>query len=173
MLDIGCGDGFYASRFYVARCRHVDAIDVDQAALETARRFSRHPRIAYYLRDAVREAFPRSSYDVIALDGALGHLTRKASDTLLEKIASTLAEDGAFSGSEALGLLPNEDHLQMFESVEALAASLHVHFPVVKVREISYSVGDVVRREAYWRCATGNECPRLQHAEWSALGSSP
>jgi SAM-dependent methyltransferase len=168
MLDIGCGDGFYVSRFY-ARCESIDALDVDEAALATARQFGRNARVTYHLQDAVSEPFPKPPYDVIAWDGAIGHFAPETIDLMLNKIAGALAPAGVFVGSEALGRLPDADHLQMFESRRELAFVLHRYFSIVRMREISYPVRKVVRREAYWRCSTAEGRSRLDRCEWEDI----
>lgn len=168
LLDIGCGDGFYASRFY-ARCQSIDAIDNDHSAIATAQKHSPNSRVIYYRQDAVTEPFPNPSYDVIAWDGALGHFDPAVVDLMLSKIATALADGGVFVGSEALGRVPNEDHLQMFESREELASVLRKHFPVVRTKEISYQVRSGIRREGYWRCAMHEGRLRVDNCEWEAV----
>ncbi len=152
MLDIGCGDGFYAARFYTRA--EVDAIDIDPDAIRDAERF--HPGPRYYLRDAVAEPFPNPPYDVIAWDGALGHFAPDTTDRMLAKIAEALGPGGVFVGSESLGHLDDADHLQFFPDLNSLATRLSTHFPMVQTRELEYAVGSTRRREGFWRCAPGD-----------------
>lgn len=163
LLDIGCGDGFFAQRFFSPKCAHVDAVDIDPGAIVHASRRNPAPNISYFVLDAVNEPFPRERYDVIVLDGALGHLASEASGRLFEKVTSGLAEDGVFVGSETLGV-GGHDHLQHFETLADLTALLNDHFAHVQVRSIDYVVPSGARREAFWRCA--NQRARLDQAEW-------
>ena len=165
VLDLGCGDGFFTARFLAPRAAHVDGIDVDSRAIETARRENASPNVRYHLADAIAEPFPRERYDVIAWDGALGHFSPEASATVLSKVRNALAADGIFCGSESLGA-EGVDHLQFFESADDLRALLTPHFPHVWVREVAYRTGRHDRREAYWRAAP--DPARQEQASWRA-----
>ena len=88
LLDIGCGDGFFASAFFSARCQHIDSIDIDRSAIETAKRLNRSPKIDFHLLDVVRQPFPSERYDVIVWDGAIGHFLEADLSIVLEKILS-------------------------------------------------------------------------------------
>ncbi len=149
VLDIGCGDGFLTSRFLAPRAAHVDAIDIDPSAIQHAGQHNPASNVTYSLLDATVEAFPRDRYDLIVLNGALGHLAPDASQALLSKIA---AATDTFAGSESLGR-EGHDHLQFFESPADLALLLHDHFPHVQTRAQTYTAGRAPRHEVYWRCA--------------------
>lgn len=165
LLDIGCGDGFLAKRFLAEKCSHVDAIDIDPAALAAAQRYQRASNVSYYLLDAVKDAFPHERYDVIVWDGALGHFSGDVTKYMLQKILASLSEDGIFVGSESLGV-EGQDHLQYFHSEEELRSIFSPFFRCVKMRSMSYKLrrSDFVRREAYWRCSNSQD--RLSQVEW-------
>lgn len=169
VLDIGCGDGFFARRFFAARGASVDAIDIEPSAIEHAERHNAAPQIRYRLQDAVSEPFPSDAYDVVVWDGALGHFAPDTTDRMLAKIKSALSDGGAFVGSESLGF-QGEDHLQFFHSPEELAEILGRHFPYVMVRELEYRLpNETLRREAFWRCAVDPE--RLELAAWNVYSA--
>ena len=169
VLDIGCGDGFFARRFFAARGASVDAIDIEPSAIEHAERHNSTPQIRYRLQDAVHEAFPSDDYDVVVWDGALGHFAPDTTDRMFAKIHSALADGGVFVGSESLGL-EGQDHLQFFHSLEDLGEILGRHFPHVMVRELNYALeGGLLRREAFWRCAVDPE--RLERSGWSVYSA--
>ena len=164
VLDIGCGDGFFARRFLAPRAQAVDSIDIEKSAIEHAAAHNVAPNIRFLLRDAVNQPFPRERYDLIVWDGALGHFAADTTTRMLDKIRASLAPGGAFVGSESLGQ-EGHDHLQFFASLDALGELLAAHFPHVEVREIGYEIGGgTLRREAYWRCA--EELERLDAARW-------
>ena len=153
LLDIGCGDGFFANTFFSCRCRHIDAIDIETSAIETARRINDNPKITFHVLDAVRDPFPGNQYDVIVWDGAIGHFAGSDLSTVLEKIAKCLAPNGIFVGSESLGT-EGSDHLVFFDDEAALASVLKPYFKNVSLRTMEYNIRDGFRRkEAYWRCA--------------------
>ena len=169
VLDIGCGDGFFARRFFAARGATVDAIDIEPGAIEHAERYNSAPQIRYRLQDAVSEPFPSDVYDVVVWDGALGHFSPDTTDSMLAKIRAALADGGAFVGSESLGF-QGEDHLQFFQSPDELGEILGRHFEQVMVRELEYNLSDeLVRREAFWRCAADPE--RLEGAGWTVYSA--
>ena len=166
MLDIGSGDGFFTARFLAARCRTVDGIDVDPAAIEIARRTNAVPHVTYHLCDAVTAPFPREQYDVIVWDGAIGHFAPETTKELLTKIAGALAPDGIFCGSESLGA-EGVDHLQHFTGLDELHELLAPHFPHLWLREVGYRTGGHFRREAYWRASTSPA--RQEDVSWRLL----
>lgn len=147
VLDIGCGDGFFPSRFYGA---DVDAVDIDRDAIAHARKINRGPN--YFLLDAVKDAFPRDSYDVIVWDGAIAHLSREHAETVLGKIAD--CSPRWFCGSEGLHD-QSPDHLQILDE-DSLRQMLMQRFDRVEI-----SVKDNM---AYWRATNRWSMDRPQGA---------
>lgn len=153
VLDIGCGDGFFASRFLAPRAAGVDAIDIDERAIKHAARYNANPKVKFALLDAVIDALPRREYDVIIWDGAIGHFSRSDADKMLERIAKHLAFSGRFCGSEALGR-DGADHLQIFQNESEIGGLLNNYFPVVRTRIVAFtSPNGTQRTEVLWRCA--------------------
>jgi SAM-dependent methyltransferase len=169
VLDIGCGDGFYASHFYARTGALVDAIDHDRDALQEARRWGRTVNVEFTLADAERDPFPSPVYDVITWDGGIGHVSGQQSSGILQKIAHGLSLNGVFAGSESLGE-EGHDHLQFFNSLEDLARLFRPHFKFVELREESYHTltPGQFRREGYWRCSNGTD--RLRGHDWRSFG---
>lgn len=165
VLDIGCGDGALTKRFYASRAGHVDAIDIEESAIRYAVKHNPAPNISYHRLDAVVEPFPRSSYDVIIFDGAIGHFTREDSVSVLKKISSALAPGGVFCGSESIGP-EGQDHLQIFQTCDDLRALLKEQFRHVRVKQQEYALASLSseRTEAYWRCS--NTDGRLEELDW-------
>ncbi|MGD0948046.1 MAG: class I SAM-dependent methyltransferase [Candidatus Binatia bacterium] len=171
LLDIGCGDSFFSNSFFSEKCRHIDAIDVDAFAIETARRLNSSPKIRFHILDAVRNSFPSECYDVIVWDGAIGHFSQSDTFRVLEKICRSLSPSGIFVGSESLGM-EGSDHLQYFESESALAAVLKPYFEHVLIRTAEYRIGEgYARREAYWRCFNRSSC-RHESTTWVDFAES-
>lgn len=170
VLDLGCGDGFFTKHFLGSQCAQIDAIDIDAAAIRNAKRENQGRNVAYYLADAVKDPFPRSTYDVIVWNSAIGHFSASDSKIVLEKIRTALSPQGIFVGSESLGR-EGHDHLQLFESAPDLAAVLNGQFANVWTKTLQYCVFNTkfVRNEAYWRCA--NSSARLTESNWSQLNS--
>jgi SAM-dependent methyltransferase len=165
VLDIGCGDGFFASRLFAPRVAHVDSIDIQPSAIEHASRHNRAANVSYHLLDAVAAPFPRTRYDVIVWDGALGHFPPDVTRRMLGKIRDALTEGGVFVGSESLGQ-EGHDHLQFFDDLEALRGVLAPDFATVQLNQMDYVIpGGLLRHEGYWRCAVADS-DRLSAAAW-------
>jgi SAM-dependent methyltransferase len=165
VLDIGCGDGALTKRFYAPKAAHVDAVDIEESAVNYAVRHNSARNISYRRLDAIAEPFPRSGYDLIVFDGAIGHFNREGSEAVLKKISSALAPRGVFCGSESLGK-EGHDHLQVFETSDDLRSLLGAHFKHVRIKQNEYPVEFVSgnRIEAYWRCS--NADGRLEELDW-------
>lgn len=169
VLDLGCGDGFFSSRFLAERAGRVDAIDIDPEAIRTARAQNAGDKVFFHCQDAVSAPFPRSRYDVIVWDGALGHFSAAAADSMLRKITQFLSPTGVFVGSESLGR-EGADHLQVFDAPDDIGTLLRSYFTSVYLRELTYPLswaGGFVRKEAYWRCS--NDPERLERAGWRRM----
>lgn len=166
VLDVGCGDGFFTKRFLSAEAAHVDALDIEPGAIAAGRRYQSAGNILYHQLDAVADPFPGGSYNVVVWDGAIGHFDPSAVPNVLAKIAAALTDDGVFVGSESLGR-EGHDHLQFFETADALRALLAARFRHVRLRTREYWINDrtLFRREAYWRCS--NSESRLRSVEWA------
>jgi len=168
LLDIGCGDGFFSSAFFAAKCRQIDAIDVEPSAIAAAQRLNLNPRILFHLKDAVREPFPSPDYDVVVWDGAIGHFSPEDLSTVLEKIRQSISPAGIFVGSESLGT-EGSDHLQFFKDEAALASIFRPFFKHVLVRVMEYRIrGGYIRKEAYWRC-TNDSSSRHADTAWRSV----
>jgi SAM-dependent methyltransferase len=158
VLDIGCGDGFFTKRFYAACGAKVDGIDIDSSALKIAMRDNAGTGTRYFCLDPTKLPLPRSNYDVIVWDGAIGHFPEATIEQMLSTVNSCLAERGVFMGSESLGRT-DHGHLTFFDTLDDLKNLLSRHFPFVHVRAWRYAInsGQEIRHEAYWRCAKNQD----------------
>lgn len=168
LLDIGCGDGFFDRRFFSPKCSLVDAVDIEQSAIEHASRHNSAPNVHYTICDAVGDEFPGDSYDVVVWDGGIGHFAAETTAHVLRKIKAVLADEGVFVGSESLGH-EGPDHLQFFSSLDQLCELLRGHFPHVEVRRIEYAIPGMIREEAFWRCAINPV--RLSEVAWRSCAT--
>jgi SAM-dependent methyltransferase len=89
-LEIGCSIGVLTERL-AARSDNLLAIDVAEAALETAR--DRVPEVAFELRE-VPEEFPDGAYDLIVVSEVLYYLDEPAFEATLNAIERTLLPRG-------------------------------------------------------------------------------
>ena len=135
-LDIGCGDGGLTKRFLAPKAKHIDAVDIEQSAISSALCLNPSPNISYYVLDIINDEWPSKNYDLIVLDGALGHLSNEDSLRLLSRISAAILHDGVFCGSESLGNIEGHDHLQFFLGEEELRSLLTKHFNEVALRVV-------------------------------------
>jgi SAM-dependent methyltransferase len=152
LCDIGCGGGFFTKRFYSFNAKSIDAIDIEKTAIDYAKRFNKSKKITYFLYDIIKKNLPRSNYNKIVLNGALGHFSHFNNDILLKKISKGLHKEGLFIGSEALGR-DGDDHLQIFRNKDEMRKMLKVYFKYVYINVIHYPIKPYYnqkRSEAYW-----------------------
>jgi SAM-dependent methyltransferase len=170
VLDIGCGDGFFDKKFLAEKSSHVDALDIDDNAIRTAKRFYSANNITYHLRDAVTQSFPKNRYDVVVWDGAIGHFSSTDIDIVLNKIFHSMDSDSIFTGSESLG---NEghDHYQYFKEIEDFGKLFKPYFKYIKLKTVQYKLrhSDFIRTEAFWQCSNSKQ--RLTSSEWTYIAN--
>src|SRR5262249_15858040 len=73
VLDLCCGDGFYADHFYSGTASLIDAMDKDEKAISHARKWHNDPKIHFRCGDIVADEFPLREYDVVCWDAAIEH----------------------------------------------------------------------------------------------------
>jgi SAM-dependent methyltransferase len=97
VLELCCGDGFNAARFYAARAARVVALDHNEHALAHARR--RHARANIeYRRADVREGLPPGPFDNVVWDAAIHHFTLAEAAAVLASAHRSLGDGGLLSG---------------------------------------------------------------------------
>jgi 2-polyprenyl-3-methyl-5-hydroxy-6-metoxy-1,4-benzoquinol methylase len=135
VLDLCCGDGFYAYHFYADIASHVDAIDSDTEALTHAGKYHHHPKISYRQINVVEDGFPSDHYDVITWDAAIEHFLPEQIRGVLKKCVTALkTSEGILCGHTILarGLQKGHvEHQHEFSSVEELKEILGEFFPFV------------------------------------------
>jgi len=153
VLNIGCGDGLYDSLFYSSVAKSIDAIDIDKSAIKFAIKNNSSENITYYELDCINKEFPKKSYDVVVLDGAIGHFNENDINIILSKIKNVIGNNGIFVGSEELSTLDviPWDHFQAFPDLIDLKSLLQNFFPFVQTKEIS-PINDRYR-EGFFRCS--------------------
>jgi len=98
VLELCSGDGFYTYYFFSGKASHVDALDIDDNALEHARRHHSSSNIQYYRSNIVLDPFPSKSYDVVVWDSAIRRLKVEEIEIVLSKVIEVLTPtNGVFS----------------------------------------------------------------------------
>jgi ubiquinone/menaquinone biosynthesis C-methylase UbiE len=146
ILEICCGDGFNAHRFYSGRAKLVLAVDNNRTALRHARRFHARWNIEYRRCD-ILQGVPDGPFDNVIWDAAMHHFTLAEVTTILASIHRSLASGGVLSGYTVIE--PDEDYAYTrlrFPDPEALVALLAGEFANVAVLETP----DALRRNLYF-----------------------
>lgn len=97
VLELCCGDGFNAARFYAARAGSVLALDHNEEALAHARRRHSRPNVEYRLAD-VRGQLPPGPFDNVIWDSAIHHFTLAEGAAVLAAAHRSLRGGGLLSG---------------------------------------------------------------------------
>jgi SAM-dependent methyltransferase len=149
VLELCCGDGFNASRFYAGRAGHVLALDHNEQALDHARRRHARPNIDFRLAD-VREELPPGPFDNVIWDSAIHHFTLSEAAAVLASAHRSLRSGGLLSGYTVIE--PGDDYeysRTRFARPDDLLALLRSEFAHVAVVETS----DPLRRNLYFFAA--------------------
>ncbi len=146
ILELCCGDGFNAHRFYAERGSRVLAVDRNRAALRHARRFHARANVEYRRCD-ILEGIPQGAFDNVVWDAAMHHFTLAQVTAILASVHRSLAGGGVLSGYTVIE--PHEDYAYArlrFSDPEALVELLAGEFAHVAVLETP----DALRRNLYF-----------------------
>lgn len=141
VLDLCCGDGFYARNFYSLRSREVVACDIAPQAIAYARRHNAGPNIFYQLCD-IRRDFPGGSFENIVWDAAIEHFTLPEIRSILPRIKAALTPQGILSGYTVVEKTDGKQHpehehefrckedlLSLFRPLFRIAVVFETRFP--------------------------------------------
>ncbi len=146
VLELCCGDGFSAARFYAPRARRVLALDNNEEALDHARRRHSRPNVEFRWGD-VREELPAGPFDNVIWDSAIHHFTLAEAATVLAGAHRSLRAGGVLSGYTVIE--PGDDYEYSritFAQPGDLLALLEREFAHVAVVETS----EAQRRNLYF-----------------------
>jgi SAM-dependent methyltransferase len=176
ILEICCGDGFNAHRFYAGRGAHVLAVDHNRAALRHAGRFHARPNIANieYRCCNILQGIPEGPFDNIIWDSAMHHFTLPEVTVILSSVHRSLAADGVLSGYTVIEPDENYSYARLhFTDPEPLADLLAGEFAHVAVLETP----DALRRNLYFFASDVLEAlpfaPGIHQGSPPARGSAP
>lgn len=149
VLELCCGDGFNAHRFYSERAAHVLAIDHNDTALRHARRVHARSNIEY-IRGDIRRNIPERRFDNVIWDSAIHHFTAAEVSAILASVHQSLAAHGVLSGYAVIEPGARYAYARLrFADGDALADVLAKEFPHIAVLETE----DALRRNLYFFAA--------------------
>jgi SAM-dependent methyltransferase len=96
VLDIGCGEGYFARRMHARGAGHIEAIDVSEAMIHAARsREEAEPQgIRYAVLDAVHLEHVAGTFDLITAVFSLNYLALAQLAVVMQKIGDLLRDQG-------------------------------------------------------------------------------
>lgn len=150
VLELCCGDGFYSHFFYSGRAREVLAVDIDPAAIASARSNYNAPNVRYEVVDIVR-ALPDGEFDNVVWDSALEYFTADELAGLLKGISTRLAPGGVLSGHVIIQKDFNEGQKYAFTSKEDFLSLVRPCFPNIRTFETLHNG----RRSLYFYAGSG------------------
>jgi 2-polyprenyl-3-methyl-5-hydroxy-6-metoxy-1,4-benzoquinol methylase len=101
ILDLCCGDGWYAKHFFARKAASVVSVDYDADALAYARRVNAHPAVTYEHRD-VRSSLPDGPFDGVVWSGAIEHFTEAETTRILEALRARMRPGAVLAGDTIL-----------------------------------------------------------------------
>jgi SAM-dependent methyltransferase len=107
VLELCCGDGYNAARFYAGRARRVVALDHNEHAIAHARRRHGRANVEYRLADVLGE-LPAGPFDNVIWDSAIHHFRLSEAATVLASAHRSLRGGGLLSGYTVIE--PGEDY---------------------------------------------------------------
>jgi len=146
ILELCCGDGFNAHRFYAGHGAHVLAVDHNDSALRHARRHHSRTNVEYRQCD-LRSEFPQGPFDNVVWDSAIHHFSASEATAILTSAQAQLRPGGVLSGYTVIEPHTEYAYTRMrFSSPEELAALLEGVFAHVAV----FETPDALRRNLYF-----------------------
>jgi 2-polyprenyl-3-methyl-5-hydroxy-6-metoxy-1,4-benzoquinol methylase len=153
ILELCCGDGFNAHRFYAGRGSRVLAVDYNAQALRHARRYHGRPNVEYRQCD-IRGELPQGPFDNIVWDSAIHHFSEPEATAILSSAQALLRPAGVLSGYTIIEPHAEYAYARMrFSSPEELAELLGRVFAHVAVLETP----DALRRNLYFFASNTHE----------------
>lgn len=146
ILELCCGDGFNAHRFYAGRGSRVLAVDYNAGALRHARRYHSRANVEYRQCD-LRAGLPQGPFDNVVWDSAIHHFSEAEATGILRAAQAQLRPGGVLSGYTVIE--PHAEYAYArtrFSSPEELAQLLKGVFAHVAVVETP----DALRRNLYF-----------------------
>ena len=156
VLDLCCGDGAYSRLFFADIARQVDAVDLDEYALDYARKYHAAPAVRFHRLDIVNQPLPDRDYDVVVWNAAICYFSEPDIRVVLDKIIAASRPD-----MQLIGMLPQAhgwiDHKTEFATAAEVENYLRQFFSEVAVREIDE--GSIV--SFYFRARVPLATPRI------------
>lgn len=155
VLDLCSGDGMYSYLFFSDIAGAIDAVDVDQSAINHALKYySKRPNIRYHRLDITKDDFPSSEYDFVIWNAAICYFDIADIHRILEKIVRCGGKNMYLYGIAPLktGYV---DHKTEFNDADELKSLLMQYFTDVHIRQIN----ELTVRNVYFQATAPRNAP--------------
>lgn len=98
ILEVACGDGFNTKNFYSHASKRVVALDIDEDALNLAKKRNSAPNIEYVLMD-VTKSIPEGKFDNVIFDSVIQQLNPEDIHSVMKNLKPHLKAGGIVSGN--------------------------------------------------------------------------
>jgi SAM-dependent methyltransferase len=150
VLELCCGDGFFAQRFYAPKVASLLALDHNPRALRFARRVHPGTNVRYEQAD-ITAGLPAGPFDRIVWDSSFLQFSEDEIRSVLASAALVLRPGGLFSGHTEIEPGAEYSYARIeLRTPEDLLERLGHFFPYVAVLEAA----DPIRRNLYFFAAT-------------------
>lgn len=125
LLEMGCSAGF-ATSACARHFRSATGIDLDEAAVEFARRTFEGPNLSFQIGDALHTDFPNESFDVIVCNHVYEHVEN--AEDLMKEIERVLKPGGVcyFGAGNRLILIEPDNRLPFLSILPRPLANAYV-----------------------------------------------
>lgn len=148
VLELCCGDGFYANYFYSNRAASVVSVDIDPDAIQAAHKNFSPPNVEYLVADVLTQ-MPEGEFDNIVWDSALEYFTKEEIKMVIQKIKLRLSGSGILTGYVVIQDLPRVGQKYAFRNKADLLELIKPHFSNIRTFETVYPT----RHNLYFFCS--------------------
>jgi SAM-dependent methyltransferase len=153
ILELGCGTGYYSDIFFSPFASEVVAIDIDQRAIETARRFHQATNIRYEVMDFTK-TLPDGPFDLVAWSPTIAAYTVQDVHELMTRLREIMSKDALLYGWTAVETDRSGPEILWYD-MKSLAKRLQAYFNNVRAFERVHTTVQPPRHELYFYASDG------------------
>jgi SAM-dependent methyltransferase len=153
ILELGCGTGYYTDVFFSPFASEIVAIDIDQRAIETARRLHQAKNVRYEVMD-FRQSLPDGRFDIVIWSPTIFAYTPDDVHTFMARLRQIMADGARLCGwtyAEADHAGPDV----LWHDMKSLAERLNRYFKNVRAFERVHTTIQPPRHALFFYASDG------------------